>query len=141
MGVMLEQFARHRFSILKKRSFGKGNTGYDHIINIGSKQIFIEQKSSGNWSNNDLDFKFQHIETKHKWDILLLCGIGYNNISFYGLKRNTFNMLIDMKKITNQGSKNGNSSEGFWFNFKNVKEFVTEIHTTKQLLQFSVSIK
>jgi hypothetical protein len=134
LGTMLENYARYKFDILNKRISGKNNTGYDHIINTTNSVIFVEQKSSSYWSN--FDFKFQHIELKHKWNILLLCSIGYTNIFFYGLKRNTIMFLIKNGKITNQGDKSNNSTEGFWFNYKNVKDYLIELHTSEQLYNF-----
>ena len=69
MGTLLEKFARFRFHSLQKRDKGKTETGYDHTITVHNRKIYIEQKSSGHWSEND--YKWQHIETKHKWNILL----------------------------------------------------------------------
>ena len=44
MGTTMENFARFKFKSLQKRSKGADQTGYDHIINIGEKNIYIEQK-------------------------------------------------------------------------------------------------
>ena len=140
MGTTLEQFARFRFKTnLKKRGKGKEETGYDHLIEIkvgdGVKRVFVEQKSSGHWGEND--FKWQHVEDKHKWNILLLCGIDYTEVKFWGMDRTTFNRLISEKKITNQGNKAGDSSEGMWFNYSAVKDSLAEIDSDEKLLEFA----
>jgi hypothetical protein len=134
MGVTLEEFARYKFKSLFKRSKGKEETGYDHLININNKNIYVEQKSSGHWGESD--FKWQHVEDKHKWNLLLLCGIGYTNINFWTMDRKVFYKLINDKKITNQGNKMGDSSEGMWFNYSDVKDSLIEIKNDDELLEF-----
>jgi len=134
MGTTLEKYARFKFKCLNNRNKGKNETGYDHVINTGDKKnVFIEQKSSGHWGDDD--YKWQHIEKNHKWDILLLCGIDYYDVKFWCMDRAIFNRLISEKKITNQGNKDGNSSEGMWFNYSNVKDSLIEIQSDDQLLQ------
>jgi hypothetical protein len=139
MGTTLEQYARHKFKNLEKRSKGKGETGYDHRIKLQPKDILVEQKSSGHWGEDD--YKWQHVEEKHKWNMLLLCGIDYTCVKFWGMDRNTFSRLISEKKITNQGNKAGESSEGMWFNYSDVKDSLVEIHNDEQLLQFASSLQ
>jgi len=142
MGVTLEKFARFQWPCLQQRSKGKLETGYDHKITITIEEsvhdIFVEQKSSGHWGD---DFKWQHVEIKHKWNMLLLCGIDYTDIKFWGMDRKTFHQLITDKKITNQGNKAGDSSEGMWFNYSNVKDSLVPIHTEDELLQFAASLQ
>ena len=134
MGTTAEKFARSEFPCLQKRDKGK-NTGYDHKITLASKVIYIEQKSSGHWGKND-DYKWQHVEPKHKWDILLLCAIGYDEIHFWVMNRNVFVKLIEEKKITNQGNKTGESSEGMWFNYSDVVDSLIEIKNNEELLEY-----
>jgi hypothetical protein len=138
MGTTLEKFARFHFKNLKERSKGKDQTGYDHQIKIDPKPILVEQKSSGHWGEND--YKWQHVEEKHKWDILLLCGIDYTSVKFWAMNRKTFNQLISDKKITNQGNATAESSEGMWFNYSDVKDSLIEIQTDEQLLVFASSL-
>jgi len=133
MGITLEKFAREEFSCLQKRDKGK-NTGYDHKISLETKEIYLEQKSSGHWGEND--YKWQHIEENHPWDILLLCGIDYHEINFWVMNRSVFNKLIEEKKITNQGNNTGESSEGRWFNYSDVVESLIQIKTNEELLQY-----
>jgi len=54
------------------------------------------------------------------------------------MNRETFNQMILNKRITNQGDKSGNSSEGMWFNYSDVKDFLVEIQTDDDLLQFAL---
>ena len=138
MGTTLEEYARFRFDTLQKRSKGKCETGYDHLIPLDTNNVFVEQKSSGHWGEDD--YKWQHVEYKHKWTMLLLCGIDYMDVKFWGMDRKTFSRLISEKKITNQGNKAGESSEGMWFNYLDVKDALVEIHTDAQLLQFASSL-
>ena len=139
MGTTLEKYARFRFKNLRERSKGEGNTGYDHKVKVNEKDILIEQKSSGHWAEDD--YKWQHVEEKHKWDMLLLCGIDYTNVKFWGMDRKTFRRLISEKKITNQGNKTRESSEGVWFNYSDVKDSLVEIQTEEHLLQFASSLQ
>ena len=71
------------------------------------------------------------------WNILLLCGIDYTDVKFWVMDRTTFAKLISDGKITNQGNKLGDSSEGRWFNYSDVKDYLTEIQTEEQLLAFA----
>ena len=137
MGTTLEEFARFRFKSLAKRKKGKEETGYDHVISC-AKDVLVEQKSSGHWGEDD--FTWQHVEPAHKWNMLLLCGIGYTQIHFWGMNRTTFNALIEAKKITNQGNKAGESSEGMWFSYSDVKDSLTEIRTSEELQAFASSL-
>ena len=113
MGTTLEQYARFRFKNLCKRNSGREETGYD--------------------------YKWQHVESKHKWAMLLLCGIDYTDVKFWAMDRKTFNRLISDRKITNQGNKTGESSEGMWFNYSDVKEALVEIQTEEELHQLAVA--
>lgn len=133
MGTTLESYARSQYYCLQKRDKGK-NTGYDHKITLPSQEIYVEQKSSGHWGEND--YKWQHVEEKHKWHILLLCGIDYNEIHFWVMNRNVFNKLIEEKKITNQGNKTHESSEGMWFNYSDVVESLIQVNTNEELLYY-----
>jgi hypothetical protein len=134
MGTTLEKYARFHFKGLKKRKTGEGQTGYDHLLSLPEKEIFLEQKSSGHWGEDD--YKWQHVEEKHMWTVLLLCGIDYTCVKFWGMNRTTFNRLIAEKKITNQGNNAGDSSEGVWFNYSDVKDSLIEIQNDQALLEF-----
>ena len=141
MGSTLEQYARFNFPLLRKRNKGKGETGYDQIIPFPAnlvRDIYLEQKSSGHWGEDD--YKWQHVEIKHKWDGLLLVGIDYTDIRIWVMDRATFNRLIAAKKITNQGNKTADSSEGMWFNYSDVKDELKEIKTEADLLQFAAAV-
>ena len=134
MGTTMEAFARFKFKSLKKRNKGADQTGYDHVLNVGEKPIYIEQKSSGHWGD---DFKWQHVEKDHMWNMLLLCGITYTEVVFWGMNRVTFNKLISESKITNQGNKAGDSSEGVWFNYSAVKDSLVRIENDTDLMKFA----
>jgi hypothetical protein len=135
MGTTTEEFARFKFSCLEKRSKGKDQTGYDHKVTLESgKTIYIEQKSSGHWGENE--FKWQHIADDHMWNVLLLCGIGYERVRFWTMNRPTFDRLKIEGKITNQGNKEENSTQGVWFNYSTVKADLVEVTSNEELLNF-----
>ena len=121
MGATMEEVARHWFpSVLYKRRSGPTETGYDHILRLpgaAGTEFCVEQKSAGLWGDDEESFKFQHVEPKHKWDLILLCGIGYTDIRFWTMTKATFGALVAAGKITNQGSATGESAQGMWFNF------------------------
>ena len=141
MGATLEKYARFHFPLLQKRDKGKLETGYDQLIlpPVNTRKIYVEQKSAGHWG--ETDYTWQHIEKKHKWDMLLLCGIDYTDIKFWGMNRATFNQLIAENKITNQGSKGEESSEGMWFSYTDVQHALTPIDTDEQLREFAAALK
>lgn len=137
LGTTLERFARYRFTSLSPRKKGKSQTGHDHIFKINNTEILVEQKSSSRcWGSDCEDLKFQHVEMNHPWNILLLCGIDYTDIKFWGMNRKTFTQLVSDGKITNQGSNTGESTEGQWFYYSDVKESLVEIKTDEDLIAF-----
>ena len=137
MGTTLEQFARFHFKTLQKRKKGKNETGYDQVLKANTHEFLVEQKSSGHWG--DTDYKWQHVEEKHKWQILLLCGIDYTDVKFWAMNRTTFKKLVEEGKITNQGNKEGESSEGVWFNYSDVKDSLVEVKTDADLVKFALT--
>lgn len=140
MGTTLEEFARFKFKTLKNRGGGE-NTGLDHMYTVNDKTVYVEQKSSGYWKNNKKDdFKWQHIEVNHKWNMLLLCGIEYQDIKFWAMNRKTFDKLVTEKKITNQGNKKKDSSEGMWVWYSVSKDYLTPIESDEDLLKFAETI-
>jgi hypothetical protein len=83
LGSMSEQFCKFKFDKLKDRL--KGETNHDHTIIINNEIIRIEQKTST--INKSEDFMWQHVSEKHPWDILLLMGIHYDKILFFGMNK------------------------------------------------------
>ena len=130
LGSIAEQFSKFKFNKLKDRI--KGDTSHDHTIIINKKIVKIEQKTST--LNKAGDFMWQHIAEKHPWDILLLMGIHYNEIKFYGMNKDNFKKLINEGKITNQGSKNKDSEQGMWFRYSNVKNDIITIKTNEDII-------
>lgn len=123
LGSTSEQYAKFVFTDLKERC--KGDTSHDHTIEIDGEIIKVEQKTST--LNKKGDFMWQHVAEKHSWEILLLMGIHFNEIRFYGMNKTKFKELVIEGKITNQGNKNKDSEQGMWFNFSNVKNDIVEI--------------
>jgi hypothetical protein len=98
--------------------------------------VHIEQKSAGMWSEAENDFKWQHIEPKHDWKALLLCGIAYTEVRFWMVSRAQFDALIAEKKITRQGNKEGDSFEGWWCKYLDVKDSLVRVHTDEDVLAY-----
>jgi len=137
MGTTLEKYARFHFKTLLNRKGGKKQTGHDHIIKLDKKEVLVEQKSCGHWGYDD--YKWQHIATNHPWKMLLLCGIDYTAVKFWGMDRKTYERLISEGAITNQGDKDKNSSQGLWLEYSKVKNSLVEIDSDEQLLKFAAS--
>lgn len=112
----------------------KGDTGHDHTIMINNNLVKIEQKTST--LNNKHDFMWQHVAQKHTWDILLLMGVHFNEIVFYGMNKLKFNELVEENKIKNQGNKNKDSEQGMWFKFSDVKDDLVQIKTNNDFHKF-----
>lgn len=135
MGTFMEAYARKCFKSLTKRKSGKGQTGHDQVLKLAEKEILVEQKSSGHWGKDD--YKWQHVEEKHHWKMLLLCGIDFMDIKFWVMDRVVFERLVGEGKITNQGNKINDSSEGVWFNYSDVKDSLVEITSDEELVEFA----
>ena len=131
----MESIAREFFNLEKRVE-----SGHDHTKN-GKK---IEQKSS-RYGANGASFKWQHIEMKHQWDILLLCGLDFHSIKFWTVNRKNVESLIQQKYITGQGAKdasgNAQPQQAYWFSKSNIpidiwnKNFI-EIQSEQDLIDF-----
>lgn len=129
-GSVMETHAKLKFSILKTRTFG--DTDHDHTIKHNNKIIKVEQKASTLDKYDNL--RWQHIEQKHNWDILLLTGIHYKEIKHHLLSKDKFNLLINKNKITNQGGKNG--TQGYWCKYSNIKDSLVTVTSNKEIHDF-----
>jgi len=114
-GTFMERVAREIFCLQKGKL-----SSYDH-----QRHGFrIEQKSSRYWTDNK--WKFQHIEIKHEWDCLLLCGVDYNQLCYYITSRQTIDELINKNIITGQGRKNNygisQPQQAYWFSISDFKK-------------------
>jgi hypothetical protein len=56
------------------------------------------------------------------------------------MNRPTFHQLVDANKITNQGNKEKESSEGMWFNYSDVWESLVQVNTSEDIIQFVSSL-
>tara|TARA_Y100000389_G_scaffold184090_1_gene202195 strand:- start:940 stop:1527 length:588 start_codon:yes stop_codon:yes gene_type:complete len=104
------------------------DSSHDHV-KIGKT---IEQKSA-RYHANGSDFKWQHIELKHSWDLLLLTGLEFNSIVFYITTRDIVELLIKEGIITGQGKKDedgvANPQQAYWFSrsdFKKKSKSITD---------------
>jgi len=141
MGAKAERLLRDAYPILQRREKGK-NTGYDHrIVSEAGAVAKLEQKTSGLWGDEPDDFVWQHVEPKHPWHGLLLVGIQLDGFSVWGMTRKDFDLAFAEGKITNQGNKENDSSEGTWMHYKNVKDRLTPLESEADLLAFSQSLQ
>ncbi len=121
-GNKMEEIAREFFNLQKHPS-----KSHDHLFMFNDKEVIIEQKSS-RLGTNTFIWRAQHIELKHNWDILLLCGLGFKGVDFFIATRKQVLFAIDNKFITGQGAKNkkgiAQPQQGYWLKFgRNVKDF------------------
>jgi len=119
----MESIAKEFFN-LENRT----DSSHDHI----KKSKTIEQKSARYHANGN-DFKWQHIELKHSWDLLLLTGLEFNSIIFYITTRDNIELLIKEGIITGQGKKDKNGvakpQQAYWFSrsdFKKKSKSITD---------------
>ena len=132
----MENVAREYFRLEKKK-----DTTHDHV----KLSKTIEQKSA-RYHANGTDWKWQHIEMKHPFDHLLLCGLDFHSIRFFIAPRENVEKLIELKIITGQGKKINGSAEpqqGYWFSRndfqkKNVSfdDYFQEIMNEKDLVYY-----
>ena len=115
-GAKIEKIVREIFGFSKCRT-----THYDHVYPLTTTNVRIEQKSSRYWMNNNkLDFKWQHIEPKHEFDILLLVGVSFRRLRYYILTKQEVEDLINAGVITKQG---GGDGQGYWVNLNDIKSY------------------
>jgi hypothetical protein len=137
----MEPIAHDWFNLEKRTS-----STHDHIKNGKT----IEQKSARFHANGD-DWKWQHIEMKHDWDILLLTGLDFDRIRFYVASRLVVIELIAAGIITGQGKKNeegiAEAQQAYWFSRsdfrkknKNFTDYFVEISTETDLCNYILTI-
>ena len=133
MGTEAERYARFEFESLGKRAKGdtKKKSGYDQL-HLPTNQK-AEQKTAGNWDENDKTWTWQHIEPNHNWQFLLLCGIGYHDIQWFFMPRYKVLELCEKNVIQKQGNKAGESYLGWWVSYRNIKHDLIEITSNEHL--------
>ena len=107
-GSLMEKIAKEYFN-LKPRI----DSSHDHI-KFGLK---IEQKSA-RYCANGKKGKWQHIEMRHEWDVLIVSFLDFKEIKSYGASRKTIEYLIETGIISGQGKKKdgkGVPQQGYWF--------------------------
>ena len=116
------------------------DSGHDHSKNGKT----IEQKSS-RYTAKGGGWMWQHIELKHEWDYLLICGLNFNNIQFYISPRSKIEDLVKLGVITGQGKKNSDgvasAQQAYWFSKKNFtkkniefSDYFQEINSAQDLI-------
>ena len=122
-GYCMEDITRELFNLEVRKS-----SSHDHVKNGKT----IEQKSARYCSNGILDFRWQHIEMKHEWDLLLCTALDFNRILYYVTTRENVQKLISEKIITGQGKKNSDGikqpQQAFWFCLSDFKKVNKDIN-------------
>lgn len=127
-GSIMEDIVRERFGLEKST-----HSSYDASLN----GIKFEQKSSRYWRTLG-DFKWQHVMKDHPYDILILIAIDFQSIRVYTMTKTTFLELIDKNIVKQQGGAEG---QGYWFTRNKVRDYLTEIDTKEQFIDFIQSVK
>jgi hypothetical protein len=111
-GGLMEHIAGEIFGL-----GARNNSGHDHTKNGKT----IEQKSS-RYTAKGGGWMWQHIEMKHEWDYLLICGLNFDNIRFYISPRDKIEELVAGGVITGQGKQNAegvaDAQQAYWFSIK-----------------------
>ena len=117
VGLSPKAFGEKEMEIKAKEVFKlakRSGSGHDHM----KHNLTIEQKSARYYADGS-DFKWQHIELKHQWDLLLLTGLEFQGINFYIATREVVKRLIEERIITGQGKNDSNGvadpQQGYWF--------------------------
>ena len=111
----MEQIAKEYFNMNARTS-----STHDHI----KLNKTIEQKSARYHANGG-DWKWQHIEMKHEWDYLLLCGLDFKDVKFHIASRKVVEVLIEQGIIVGQGKKVNNVAQpqqAYWFSKSDFKK-------------------
>ena len=103
-GCKMEKLLREHFNMKKSTT-----TEYDHTKNGKT----IEQKSA-RWGRDGAHWKWQHIEMKHPWDYLLICGLDYDGIVCHITTYDNIKECISKGYIKGQG-KHGDPNQAYWF--------------------------
>jgi hypothetical protein len=133
----MEPIAHDWFKLEKRTS-----SIHDHSKNGKT----IEQKSARYHANGD-DWKWQHIEMKHDWDVLLLTGLDFDCIRFYVASRDVVIQLITEGIVTGQGKKNeegiAEAQQAYWFSRSDFRkknkvftDYFVEISTEADLCNY-----
>lgn len=114
------------------------NTSKDTTCDGLFYNIRIEIKASRYWiGQSKPDFKWQHIEPNHKFDLIIFVAVMCQKIDLYVLSYNKVLELIQQNIIRKQG---GGTGQGFWCSKKEIRPFLTKLSTTlfkQQLLMLS----
>jgi len=136
-GARMEAIAREYLGLRNRIG-----SGHDHSVNDKT----IEQKSS-RYTAKGGEWMWQHIEIKHDWDYLLICGLNFHRIQFYISPRHKIERLIEVGVITGQGKKDTagitEPQQAYWFSKKNFvknnvefSDYFTEVDSSESLNDF-----
>ena len=87
--------------------------------------IRVEIKSSRYWiSGNTADFRWQHIEPEHMFDIIIFVAVECNDLVLYGINRATILSAIQTGQVCQQG---GGRGQGYWCTLSKLCSFLTKL--------------
>ena len=112
-GSIIEKLLSNNLDLLlsKKHTFD---------LETKNKKIKIEVKSSRYWIRSKT-WRWQHIDCEYDYDYLILCGVGFQELRFFLLSKESLIYNIKCGKIKNQGK------QGYWFSFNDLEDQLIEL--------------
>jgi hypothetical protein len=118
-GARMEHYIRTALGLAKA-----SDSGHDAKcmgVNVEIKSARLWAPSAKEWKKDSLDeslldAKFQHLEDKHDFQVLLVVLLGSHKVRCWAVKRDdVFGVMRDTGVVTVQGKGDGSSKEGHWF--------------------------
>ena len=148
-GSYMEHYIRSCLGLAKATD--SGHDAKCMGVNVEIKSARLWAPSSREWKKPVLDesalnAKFQHLEDKHDFQVLLVVLLGSCDVRCWAIKRDdVFGVMFDAGVVTVQGKGDGSSKEGHWFELQKAmqKGFIGDhnaIHSKTDLEAFVASL-
>ena len=121
-GSVMENYIRNALCLDRPTDSGHDAKCLDVNVEIKSARLWAPTKKE--WKRDvldesRLDAKFQHLEEKHDFKVLLVCLLGSQYVKCWAIKRDdVFGKMMNDGTVTVQGKNDGSSKEGHWFEFQ-----------------------
>lgn len=148
-GSYMEHYIRTGLKMTKPTDSGHDAKFMGVNVEIKSARLWAPPAKEWKKSTLDestLDAKFQHLEEKHDFQVLLVALLGSQRLRCWAIKRDdVFGPMLSTGVVTVQGKGDGSSKEGHWFEFQKAmkKGFIgdhNEIRNEEDLKKFVASI-
>ena len=125
-GARMEHYIRTALGMTKA-----SDSGHDAKcmgVNVEIKSARLWAPSAKEWKKTTLDesildAKFQHLEEKHDFKVLLVVLLGSRYVRCWAIKRDdVFGPMLDAGVVSVQGKSDGSSKEGHWFELQKAME-------------------